>query len=52
MNKGFCHECNKEFHCSKELEVAKDVYECPYCDYPNHINQLCPTKWKIVMKDG
>lgn len=50
MKKGFCHECNKEFECVNELKVAKDVYECPHCAYPNHIDQLCPTQWKIVLR--
>ena len=47
MVEGYCHECNELVICTTENQVAENVYECD-CGYPNHISQLCPTKWKII----
>lgn len=58
--KGYCHECNKlmplddttRFPMTNDNEYyCQDIYECPHCFYPNHISQICPTKWKIVLNN-
>lgn len=48
--KGFCHECNQEFECKDTNKLIEDVYECPHCEYPNHISQLSSIKWRIELR--
>ena len=33
--RGVCHECLKPFDNDDVIEVVEDVWECPYCCYPN-----------------
>ena len=37
---GICKECIEYVQLIKKNQVDENIWECPNCDYPNHINDF------------
>ncbi len=37
---GICKECIEYIQLIKKNQISENIWECPYCFYPNHINDF------------
>ena len=40
MKAGVCHECCRYFDTNEARIIAIEIWECPYCQYPNSKEDL------------
>jgi len=40
VDDGICHECCRYFSTDEAEEIEFEIWECPYCSYPNSKGDL------------